>query len=341
MSESWIIQGRSIGAAELAQVRQLLAAHPQWHRTRLSRQLAQQWDWRNLAGQLKDMAARTFLLKLQQRGWITLPPCQRPSPNRMRPKPVPALEWPLLETPITGPLVPLLPLVITEVSTPAGASQRPRLEGLLHQHHYLSHRSWVGQNVQYLARDRQGRPLAGVLFGAAAWQCAARDHYLGWSRTARPQRLHLLANNARFLILPWVQVPRLASYLLSRIALRLSRDWQAKYGHPIYLLETFVQRDRFDATAYQAAHWRCVGQTQGRTRQDRADGAHQQVPLKDVYLYPLHPDFRNLLQSSSQPKNPPKRYDHPPGSAPTQPAPRSFQNPQSPASSPGSKPSPD
>jgi hypothetical protein len=167
---------------------------------------------------------------------------------------------------------------------------------LLRQQHYLGYRSWVGQNMQYLVGDRHGRPLACVLFGAAAWQCAARDRYLGWASGVRAHNLHFIANNTRFLVVSWARVPHLASYVLSRVAQRIGRDWQAKYGHPLYLLETFVQSDRFAGTAYRAANWVRVGQTQGRTRQDRPDGTRQQAALKDIYLYPLHRRFRQHLQ---------------------------------------------
>lgn len=292
-----MLQGRRIGAAELEQVRQLLAAHADWSRRRLSCQLATLWNWRNPAGQLKDMAARTLLLKLEQRGWISLPPRRRVPFNRMRQEQVPVTELPVSESPITEPLTALLPLTLTEVSRPR-TTQRGLFEALLHQHHYLSHRGTVGENLQYLVCDCHGRPLACVLFGAAAWQCAERDQYVGWDAPTRWQRLHLLTNNTRFLIPPWVRVRRLASYVLSRIAQGLSRHWQNKYGHPIYLLETFVERDRFVGTSYQAANWVCVGQTKGRSRQDRADGTWHQVPIKDVYLCPLHPDFRELLRGT-------------------------------------------
>ena len=179
-----------------------------------------------------------------------------------------------------------------------GATQRDLFEVLLHQHHYLSHRGPVGENLQYLVCDCHARPVACVLFGAAAWQCANRDRFVGWDAPTRSQRLHLLTNNTRFLIPPWVRVRHLASYVLSWIARGLSRHWQNKYGHPIYLLETFVERDRFVGTSYQAANWVRVGQTQGRSRQDRADGTWHRVPIKDVYLCPLHPDFRELLRGT-------------------------------------------
>jgi hypothetical protein len=305
VSEAEIVQGRRIGATQLDQIRQLMAAHPDWSRRRLSQELARLWDWRNGVGQLKDMAARTLLLKLEQRGRILLPPRRQTPSNRMRHKRLPELPFSGLQAPIRERLAALLPVMISEVSTPDGANQRPLFESLLHQHHYLDHRSTVGENLQYLICDGQGRPLACLLFGAAAWQCADRDHYLGWDPRQRAQNLHLLANNTRFLIPPGVGVKHLASSVLGQVSRRLSRDWQGKYGHPIYLLETFVERDRFTGGCYRAAHWRRVGQTKGRSRQDRPEGTWRQVPLKDVYLYPLDPRFRQRLQgNSAHPSNP-------------------------------------
>jgi hypothetical protein len=214
--------------------------------------------------------------------------------------PEPALAAP--QALVTSPLKRLLPLVLSECSHADKApDQRALFDALLQQHHYLSHRSSVGENLQYLVRDAQGRPLACVLFGAAAWQCASRDRYIGWERSVRARHLHLLANNTRFLILPWVRVAHLASHVWGRIAQRLSRDWQSKYGHPVYLVETFVQGDRFTGTAYRAANWVRVGQTKGRTRQDRPDGTWHRSAIKDVYLYPLHRRFRQYLQGQTAP----------------------------------------
>jgi len=299
VSETPIIQGRRIGATELEQIQRLLARHPGWNRRRLSIEVATQWEWRNPAGQLKDMAARSLLLKLEARGWLRLPPRQRQPSSRMGTRAMAAVAVP--EQPLTPLRDPWWPLVITEVSRPSGAAQRPLFEALLRQHHDLSYRSWVGQNMQYLVSDDQARPLACLLFGAAAWQCAARDHYIGWESPVRAQNLHFIANNTRFLVVPWAQVPHLASFVLSRVARRLGGDWQAKYGHPLYLLETFVQGDRFAGTAYRAANWVRVGQTKGRTRQDRPDGTRHQAPLKDVYVYPLHRRFRQHLQGQTAP----------------------------------------
>jgi hypothetical protein len=204
VNENAVIQGRRIGAAELIQVKGILAAQPGWSRWRVSVELARLWNWRTPTGQLKDMAARTLLLKLDQRGWIALPPRRRASPNRMRHKQMPVLAQPVCESPLTGPLAGLLPLCLTEVS---GSGDRALFEVLLHRHHYLSHRSPVGENLQYLVRERGGRPVACLLFGAAAWQCADRDRWIGWDAATRAARLQLLTNNTRFLILPWVRVP--------------------------------------------------------------------------------------------------------------------------------------
>jgi hypothetical protein len=295
-----IIQGRRIGPDEVQEVQRLLVEHPDWSRRRLSRELATAWGWRNGVGQLKDMAARSLLVKLEQRGWIVLPPRRRAPVNRMRHKQLPAAGLAEPQALVSEPLKRLLPLVVSECSQAIQrVGERALFDALLHQHHYLSHRSSVGENLQYLVRDARGRPLACLLFGAAAWQCASRDRYIGWDSRVRAQHLHLLANNTRFLILPWVGVRSLASHLLGHLVRRLSQDWQAKYGQPIYLLETFVERDRFAGTAYRAANWVRVGQTQGRTRQDRPDGTWHQAAIKDVYLYPLHRQFRQYLRGQT------------------------------------------
>ena len=147
-----------------------------------------------------------------------------------------------------------------------------------------------GENVQYQAWDAGGRALAVMVFGAAAWQVAVRDQFLGWSAEQRAQRLRYLTNQQRFLLLPWVRVPQLASHLLALATRRLARDWQARYGHPVWLVETFVERERFAGTAYQAAGWRYLGPTTGRTRQDRFKLLR--TPIKDVWVQPLQPRFR-------------------------------------------------
>ena len=296
MFEPGIIQGRSIGEAELAQVRAILSGYPDWSRRRVSQHLAAIWDWRNPAGQLKDMAARTLLLKLEHRGWIELPARRQLPNNRMgRKSMVPRAQFPEA-TAVNLTLDSLLPLALNEISGQKLREQRILFESLLQHHHYLGHRGSVGENLQYLVSDRRGHPLACVLFGAPAWQCKVRDQHIGWDAPTRQRHLGYVANNTRFLILPWARVPHLASHVLGRIAQQLSEDWRRKYGHPIHLLETFVDTSRFKGTCYRAANWRHVGLTTGRTRQNKSHVS--QAPPKAVWLYPLVPDYRQALCSS-------------------------------------------
>lgn len=289
MTEVFTIQGRIFDEVELNEVRLLLERHPDWSRWRLSRQLALNWEWRNSAGVLKDMAARALLLKLEQRGLIQLPARRRRCPNRMGlpPKIGEAID----PKPITGQLDQLRPLRIEEVSR--HRIHRQTLARFLHQHHYLSYNSPVGENLQYLAWDRYGRVLAGCIFGAAAWKCAPRDQFIGWNAEARRAGLSWLCSQSRFLIAPWAEVKHLASHLLAQWCRRLAEDWQAKYGHRVWLVESFVNADRFSGACYRAANWHHVGATQGRSRQDR----HHQlcVPRKEIFLCPLHPNYRQHL----------------------------------------------
>ena len=289
MSNDLLIQGRRLRAPELAQIQRWLAEHPAWHRTRLSRELCARWDWRNEAGQLKDMACRSLLLQLQVRGLITLPARQRASVNGQRNRRVVEVSYDT--TPLQAPLQALQPLRVEPLRP--GSPDLGLFQGLLQRYHYLGQRNSVGENLKYLVRDRQGRPLACVLFGSAAWQCAPRDAFLGWSPEQRRRHLGRLTNNTRFLIVPWVRVPHLASHILSLVTRRLSSDWQDKYGHPIHLLETFVERDRFAGTCYRAAGWIAVGVTTGRGR--NGPGRASQGPVKEVYLQALSADFRRRL----------------------------------------------
>jgi hypothetical protein len=283
------IQGRLVTPTHVAQIAALIASHPTWSRRRVSEALAATWDWRTPTGRLKDMAARTLLLKLDARGLVSLPPRRRPASNRMAARPI-ALPCPTLPS-VAGGLRDLGPLVIDEVSGAPAA--RVEWAAALATWHYLGYRGTVGENLQYTVRDGRGQLLACLLFGSAAWTCRARDTFIGWSRTQCAARLSWLTNNTRFLILPSVRVPHLASWVLGAILRRLSQDWQRKYGHPIALVETFVERDRFAGTSYRAANWRHVGATTGRSRQDRYTTLR--VPVKDVYVYPLGADFREVL----------------------------------------------
>lgn len=285
------VQGRELNEAALAEIRGLRAQYPHWSRWRLSRALAERWQWRNSLGQLKDMAARALLLKLQARSLIDLP-VRRPAGGRRAAAPFQAELFPSAASPITEELSSLRPLQWQLVQT---RSQRQCVQQLLARYHYRGYGGAVGENVQYLIGDVRGREVAVMVFGAAAWKVAARDQFIGWSPLQRMQRLAWLANQQRFLILPWVQVPHLASHVLAGATQRLCADWQARYGHPIWLVESFVEQQRFAGTSYKAAGWISVGQTTGRTRQDR----HRTMGVapKTVWLRALHPRFQSLLSA--------------------------------------------
>jgi hypothetical protein len=283
------IQGRRIGEPELSAIRELIRRNPTQHRRWLSQELARLWQWQTATGQIKHFAACSLLLKLDRRGWIRLPPPRHaPRPRRPLVAPLELFE-PATPDPIHVPLQELLPLQIA-VLTPQTSKPFHRY---LARHHYLGFRGPVGETLAYQVRDRSGRDLACVLFGAAAWKVSPRDTWIGWPPERRAQGIQRIANNSRFLLLPWVRVPHLASHILGHISRRIARDWQTKYGHPIELLETFVDRARFRGTCYRAANWVHVGATRGRSRQDRTHSL--QVPVKDIYLYPLRPDFRERL----------------------------------------------
>jgi len=289
MGMPMVLQGRVVTAADLDQIRTLQAMHPGWSRRQLSGALATAWDWRTAAGRLKDMAARTLLSKLEARGLITLPARRRPASNRMAARPLPTRVW--NDAPVTGALRTLGPLMVTEVSGDADA--RAEVAAALAAFHYLGARGTVGENLQYTVRDPQGRLLACLRFGSAAWSCRARDTFIGWTATQRAQRLAWITNNTRFLILPGITIPHLASWTLGQVLRRVSADWQRKYAHPILLVETFVDRARFAGTSYRAANWQHLGATTGRGRQDRYTTLR--VPIKDIYGYPLHGAFRERL----------------------------------------------
>ena len=282
------VQGRKITSDDIESVRRLIEANPSWNRTRLSQELCVLWDWRAANGQVKDMACRTLLLKLEQRGHITLPARQTSSGWGCRKLFIPYVTH--QTAPITCALSTLAPLRIELVKD---APLLDLFKCLLSRYHYLGFGRTVGENLKYLVLDREQNPLACLLFGSAAWKCAPRDDFIGWDANTRKINLNFLTNNMRFLILPWVRVPHLASHILGRVARRINTDWMEKYDHPVYLLETFVEQDRFRGISYQAANWIWIDQTKGRSRNDRY--ATLRVPVKDIYLYPLTKRFRESL----------------------------------------------
>ncbi|MEK7850918.1 MAG: Druantia anti-phage system protein DruA [Deltaproteobacteria bacterium] len=288
MSNGMVIQGRLLSGDDIDIVREIIVSNPSWRRTRISQELCNRWGWFNHLGQPKDMACRSMLLKLEAKGYITLPARSAFPLNGLQHRSIPGINPDT--TPIAASLRDLLPLSMEIVK---GKDSLALFCHLLSRYHYLGYSVTVGESMKYIIRDKFGRPLSCVLFGSAAWKVACRDGYVGWTKECRERNLYLVTNNMRFLVLPWVTVAHLASHILGRIARRIRKDWVERYGHPVVLLETFVDTSRFRGTCYRAANWRYAGQTKGRSRNDRYNDLR--VPVKDVYLYPLTPHFREIL----------------------------------------------
>ena len=273
--------GRVFDAATLEQVRGILRAHAGASRQQLSYRVCEALDWRKADGSLKDMSCRVALLRLYREGLIELPaPRRHYEPMRSYARRTPQGEsdaW--LEAPLSA-----LGTVRLEPVDRAGSAL---WNELIDRYHYLGYKPLPGAQLRYFAYA--GERLVAVLgFGAAAWQTAPRDEWIGWSSELRQHNLGAVLNNARFLILPWIRVPHLVSKLLGLAARTLPAHWQARYGYRPLLLETFVEADRFNATCYQAANWLHVGETQGRGK--LGDHRLGQVPVKTVWLYPLVAD---------------------------------------------------
>jgi len=278
--------GREFTDEEIARIRRL-AAEPGMNRRALSVRVCEEFGWRKPDGGLKEMSCRVALLRMQADGLVRLPAPLCGSNNGSRSPP---------RTPQAEPQAP----VVTAASDLRGlrlelveSRRDSRLwNEYIDRYHYLGYQPLPGAQLRYFARSEEGL-LALFGFGAAAWKTAPRDRFIGWTARQREARLHLVVNNARFLILPWVQSRHLASKLLGLAARRLPADWQARYGYRPVLLETFVEKDRFTGTSYRAANWICLGETQGRGKLDRTHTRH--LPVKTVWVLPLTPRFRDAL----------------------------------------------
>jgi hypothetical protein len=283
-----VYRGRSISSEEIAFIRQLIADRPELSRWKLSRQLCEAWQWKQANGALRDMVCRGLLLMLHRAGEIELPPTKRAVRNRIAERARPA-RVSIEERPFQGPLSDLQPLEFAQVRrTPEEAL----FHSLLEQHHYLGYERPVGEHLKYLVKAR-GQAIACLAWSSAPRHLKLRDRYLGWSNPARERNVHLLAYNTRFVILPWVRVPHLASHILGRMAKIVPQDWQRIYAHPIYWLETFVDKSRFAGTCYRAANWQEIGTTAGRGH--RAPTLEQTRPVKKMLGLPLHRRFREIL----------------------------------------------
>jgi hypothetical protein len=281
-------RGRSITGNEIAFIRQLIADRPELSRWKLSRELCESWQWKQANGALRDMVCRGLLLMLHRTGQIELPPVRRLVRNRIAERARPA-RVEIEECPLRGSLSDLKPVEFVQVRR---LPEEALFHSLLEQYHYLGYERPVGEHLKYLVKAR-GNVLACLAWSSAPRHLKLRDRHLGWSEEARRRNVHLLAYNTRFLILPWVEVPHLASHILGRMAQIVPQDWQRLYAHPIYWLETFVDTSRFAGTCYRAANWQVIGTTQGRGH--RAPTLAQTRPVKQMLGLPLHRRFREIL----------------------------------------------
>ena len=291
MEPTLTYRGRPITSGDLATIRALLAATPRLSRRALSFAVCDAWHWRQPNGTPCEAICRGLLLWLHRAGHIELPAPQWTTRKAWRPR-TSALPVLIDTTPIAMLLRALGPLVIHQVRrTPDEAL----FNSLLAQYHYLGYQQPVGEHLKYLvvAADR---PVACVAWASAPRHLGPRDRFIGWSAEARRRNVRLLAYNTRFLILPWVTVPHLASHVLGRMAAMLSPEWQRIYGHPIYFLETFIDPARCRGTCYRAANWIVLGRTTGRGH--HAPTKQPTRPIKEVLGYPLTPAFRARLAAS-------------------------------------------
>jgi len=281
-------RGRRITTADVMSVRALLAAPPARSRRALSFAVCTAWQWTQPNGQPCDAVCRGLLLALHRAGQIVLPPPRWVTTKPWRPR-TSAPPVRVDTSPLARPLREVRPLEIRQVRRSA---EEGLFNGLLAQYHYLGYQQPVGAHLKYLVWGA-GRPLACVAWGSAPRHLGPRDRFIGWAAEARRRHVRFLAYNTRFLILPWIAVPHLASHILGRMAALVPADWQQLYGHPIYYLETFVDPARFRGTCYRAANWRGLGRTTGRGH--HAPTMRPTRPVKEVLGYPLVPDFRARL----------------------------------------------
>ena len=281
-------RGRHISAEDIAFINTLIAQNPADSRRVLSKKLCRAWNWVQPNGALRDMVCRGLMLGLHRAGHIRLPEKKNHPKNPFVDRKKPG-KVKIDQSPINGRLSQIKPFKYEQVRrTPA----EKLFNSLIEHYHYLGYCHPVGEQLKYIVYW-QKRPIACLSWSSAPRHIGCRDRHIGWSQRLRKERLHLLAYNSRFLILPWVRVKYLASHILARMARILSADWQAVYSHPIYYLETFVDKERFAATCYKAANWIYLGDTTGRGKADQTHRPNRTI--KAVWGYPLDKQFRKRL----------------------------------------------
>jgi hypothetical protein len=284
-------RGREVSSGEVAFIRRMIAEEPEASRRSLSQKICAAWGWVQSNGELRDAVCRGLMLELHRAGQITLPAARwmakRPPSRRTPPAHVDVVSIPLV--------APLSEIGAVEIQQVRRTPDEAVVNSLIEQHHYLGYVHPVGEHLKYLVTAR-GQPIACFCWSSAPRHLGPRDRYLGWSQGARKANIRYVAYQSRFLILPWVRVPHLASHLLGRMSRRLSGDWECVYAHPIYFTETFVDPSRYRGTCYRAANWTYLGMTTGRGKDDRTVRPNR--PLKQVLGYALVKDFRERLSEA-------------------------------------------
>ena len=282
--------GRDFSPEDLQAIVSTIGLNPTVKRTPLSRLVCEQLNWRRPDGRLREMSCRVAMLRMQADGLITLPASQIPKLRRRAQfTATPATD----EQPLLVAAVHALPTLKLSIVEGRGAASRLWNEYVA-RYHYLGYTPMSGSQIRYSVHAGD-RLVALLSFGASAWKLADRERFIGWSHEQRQRNLQLIVNNARFLILPWIQSKGLASKILALAARRLPVDWVQRYGYRPVLLETFVESPRHKGICYKAANWQLVGRTVGRGKKSTA---HQQVlPTKDIWLYPLRRDFGAILRA--------------------------------------------
>lgn len=285
-------RSRELTADDLSFINTAIKAGYARGRSHISTVICKAWQWKQPNGKLKEYAARDLLLRLEENGFIKLPPRLRPKNNL---KVQTFDQVPLfIKEPLSG-LVGIHDVVsIRLVASPADSYL---WQYLVHHHHYLGLQKLVGEHVRHLAFIGE-QVVACIGWASAAWKMRDRDRYIGWDEITKRRNLHNIANNVRFLILPWIRIKHLASKVLALSLRRLCEDWRERYGHEIYLAETFVDTARFEGTCYRAANWHYVGQTKGSAK--RGNRYHRHGNSKAIYLYPLHRKFRRMLTNETR-----------------------------------------
>ncbi len=279
--------GRNFTLKELEQIRVLIKQNPEFNRMRLSKEVCRMLHWLKPDGKLKDMSCRVAMLRMQEDGLMQLPPPMHAKPPARK---IEFTSATALQNPIVCPVNQLPQLHFQMVTKTTTALWNEYVE----RYHYLGYTPLPGAQLRYfIAAGEQIVALTG--FGAAVWQTAPRDQFIGWNHDQRKKNLNLIINNARFLILPWVRSKNLASKILSLTARYIPDDWEERYKFRPVLLESFVQKNRFTGTCYKAANWHNVGQTKGRGK--LGPPGKISVPIKEIWVYPLIKKFRIYLKN--------------------------------------------